>query len=149
MMISRINGWEPAVRLRNELDRVMGDVFQTLPEVARATGLAATAFPALNLWEDERNLFVEAELPGLKLEDLEIFVQGEELTIKGERKCCVQEGKSFHRRERPTGEFRRTVALPMRVDPEKVEARLQQGVLTISLPKAQEVLPRKIEVKGK
>jgi len=147
-MISRINGWEPAVRLRNELDRVMGDVYQALPEMARATGFGAPTFPALNLWEDERNLFVEAELPGLKLEDLEIFVQGEELTIKGERKCCAEEGASFHRRERPTGNFRRTVALPMRVDPENVEARLQNGVLTITLPKAQEVLPRKIEVKG-
>ncbi len=103
-------------------------------------------FPALNVWQDGDNLLAEAELPGVKSEDLEISVVGSELTIHGRRPESNDEGTSFHRRERGAGEFTRVVRLPVEVDPDKVQASLQDGVLRLTLPKAEAAKPRKIQV---
>jgi HSP20 family protein len=130
----------------------MGRLFDDAVEnVAGGTPLAVfgrRAFPALNIWEDDTKLHAEAELPGLKLDDLELYVHGNELTIKGERQAMEEEGMSYHRHERGVGTFFRRVTLPTEVDPDKVEATLRDGVLTITMPKAQAVLPRKIKVTG-
>jgi len=107
------------------------------------------AFPALNVWEDEDNLFVEAELPGLELDDLEIYVTGEnQLSVKGERKQPTLEKGTWHRQERGYGAFSRLVELPYAVQSERVSAQFRNGVLTMTLPKREEVKPRKIEVKS-
>ena len=112
------------------------------------SGLSA-GFPAVNVWEEEDALFVEAELPGLNLNDLEIFVTGHnQLTIKGERKANVPEGTRLHRQERGLGSFVRTLSLPFPVDDGKVDARLENGILMIHLPKHEAARPRKITVKG-
>jgi HSP20 family protein len=109
----------------------------------------AVAFPALNIWEDDDNLFVEAELPGLELSDLEIYVSGEnQLSLKGERKLPALEKGTWHRQERGYGAFSRLVELPYAVKAERVTAQFRNGVLTITLPKREEVKPRKIEVKS-
>jgi HSP20 family protein len=109
----------------------------------------AGAFPPINIWEEDEALEVEAELPGLKLEDLEIFVTGNnQLTIKGERKPAVPEKSAEHRLERSFGSFVRTLVLPFPVDDSKVEARLENGVLRIHLPKHEAARPRKIVVKA-
>lgn len=105
-------------------------------------------FPALNLWEDGDNLVVEAELPGLRLSDIEVLVIGNELTIKGERKAEKREEVSYHRQERGTGVFNRLVRLPVMIDAGKVEASFKDGVLTVRLPKAEAAKPRRIEVKS-
>jgi HSP20 family protein len=107
----------------------------------------ARVFPQLNLWEDEANVHAECELPGLRLDDLEVTVLGSKLTIRGERKTAAPEGASSLRRERSYGEFSRTVELPIEIDAEKVEATLENGVLKVRLPKAKTALPRRIEVK--
>lgn len=139
----------PVSLLRGELNRafddVFGDLFERGGDRAAARG---QRFPAVNVWEDEEKLYAEAEVPGLRMEDLEILVQGNELTLKGERKFREQEGVAFHRRERGTGSFCGVVALPVAVDVEKVEAVLENGVLTVRLPKATSARPRKIEVKA-
>jgi HSP20 family protein len=111
--------------------------------------VSRNVFPALNSWSDENNFYVEAELPGLSLEALEIFVtDGQVLTIQGERaECgCGEQGK-WVRRERGYGSFVRQIELPGPVQAEQVEASLKNGVLTITLPKASEIRPRRIEVK--
>ncbi len=109
----------------------------------------AAAFPPVNVWEDDDRVFVEAELPGMKAEDLDIQVLGgTELTIKGERQPCVPENGVLHRQERAFGNFTRTLTLPFAVDADKVEARFENGVLVIQLPKHAAAKPRKIEVKG-
>src|SRR5258708_40125870 len=91
---------------------------------------ALGAFPAVNVWEEAERVFVEAELPGLDLKDLEIFVTGgRQLTIKGERKQFTPEKGVWHRQERSYGSFIRSLALPFAVDAEKVEAHLEYGVL--------------------
>src|SRR5262245_23670743 len=91
----------------------------------------------------------EAELPGVELKDLEIHVTGgKELTLKGERRPVAPEGGVWHRQERAFGAFTRTLTLPFAVDPDKVEARLENGVLTIQLAKHESAKPRKIAVKA-
>ncbi|MCG6944040.1 MAG: Hsp20/alpha crystallin family protein [Deltaproteobacteria bacterium] len=127
-------------RLRREVDNLFG---------AHGRGIASTAgvFPALNLSEDEDNLYVRAELPGVVPEEIEITTKENNLIIKGERKIAAEGEKvSYHRREREAGSFRRIISLPTRVDAEKVTAVCKNGVLTVTLPRAAELKPRKIEV---
>jgi HSP20 family protein len=108
-----------------------------------------TGYPLLNCWEDDHNYYIEAELPGLALEDLDISMTDRStITIKGSRKEPTVEGGQWHRRERAFGEFERSLELPGAVDADQVEASFKHGVLTIKLPKAPELRPRKIEVKA-
>ena len=144
MLGRHTNGWQLG-DLRRELDRLFTDFFQ--PARGLASGLVgAGGYPALNLWEDESSFHAEAELPGLKLEDLEIHVLGNQLVIKGERKPEAAAGATQHRSERPTGPFGRVVRLPAEVNAEKVEASLKDGLLHVSLPKAEAAKPRKVKV---
>jgi HSP20 family protein len=107
------------------------------------------AFPALNVWEDGEQVHVEAELPGLNLKDLEIYVTGgNQLTVKGERQPCVPDKGVWHRQERTFGSFTRSLTLPFPVDPDKVDARLENGVLLLKLTKHESARPRKIPVKA-
>lgn len=107
------------------------------------------AYPAVNVWEHVDSLHVEAELPGLKLEDLEIYVTGgNQLTVKGERKLPVAEKGVWHRQERNYGSFVRTLTLPFPVNADKVEAKFENGVLVLDLAKHESAKPRKITVKA-
>lgn len=145
MFARMLDGRYPVLRLRDEMDRLFEDFFENVPSVGP---FGRRAFPAFNIWEEDAKLYLEAELPGLKLDDIELYMDGNELTVKGQRQDAGDEGVSFHRRERGVGPFSRVVRLPVEVDAEKVEATLRDGVLTITLPKAQAALPRRIEVKG-
>jgi HSP20 family protein len=107
-----------------------------------------TPFPALNVWEDGDKLIAEAEVPGLKLEDIELLAVGTELTIKGRRPEVREPNTAVHRQERGVGEFARTITLPVEIDSGKVEATLRDGVLMIVLPKAEPARARKIPVKA-
>jgi HSP20 family protein len=138
-------GFPPLGQLRGEVDRLFEDFFGA--NSTRSAGRAGV-FPPLNVWEREHDLVLEAELPGLKHEDLDIQVVGNELTLKGRRVDSATEGAAYHRRERGTGEFVRVLRLPVEVNAEKVEASLKDGVLTITLPKAESARPRKIEVRA-
>ncbi len=109
----------------------------------------STTFPAVNVWEDGDALHIEAELPGQKLEDLEIYVTGNnQLTLKGERKATTPEKGVRHRQERGFGKFVRTITLPFAVDANNVDARFEHGVLNIKLAKHESAKARKIVVKG-
>ncbi len=129
-------------RWQSEMDRMFERFAGGLPR-----RFAQAAYPALNLWEDNDQLCVEAELPGFELDELEIFVNGgKQLTIKGQRRQVTAEGGVWHRQERTFGSFERTIELPHDVDADKVSAELKQGVLTITLPKREEAKPRRIAV---
>jgi HSP20 family protein len=131
-------------RLSNQMDQLFG----RFNGGGRQT-LAPTEYPPINLWEDEERVYAEAELPGMKLDDLEIFVTGaNQLTIIGERKEPAGNGAAWHRRERGYGKFTRLIELPSAVDEDKVEAQFKLGVLTITLPKREEARPRRIAVKA-
>jgi len=131
--------FDPLQRMQNEVNRLF----------ERWGGDGYATFPAINVWEKDENLHVEAEIPGMNLEDLEILVTGNnQLTIKGERKSCASDKKTQHRQERPFGKFVRTLTLPYPVDDSKVEARFENGILKIDLPKHAAARPRKIAVKS-
>ena len=138
------NMWKEMNRLQQEMNRLFGSNFANdgWPNLAGS-------FPALNIWQDEGTVYAEAELPGMELSDLEIFVTGgNQLTIKGERKQPKLEHGTWHRQERGFGSFARVVNLPVDVNPDRVEARLVNGVLTIRMPKSEAAKPRKIVVKA-
>ena len=105
--------------------------------------------PEVDVEETADTIIIRADLPGMDKKDISISVENRELTIRGERKNEVDEGKSnFHRVERTYGSFRRSFSLPARVQADKVEASYQDGVLEVSVPKAEEVKPKAIEIKG-
>ena len=110
---------------------------------------AAGVFPLMNVTEDQNNYYVRAELPGLKGDDLDISVTGDTLSIAGERKIAPEDEKAtYHRREREAGRFSRIVTLPAPVDTGKVEAGCTNGVLQVTLPKAEAAKPKQIAVKA-
>ena len=104
-------------------------------------------FPALNVWETDAAYHLEAELPGVRSEDLELTVEENELLLKGERKAPEVEGSAV-RRERNLGHFERRLALPLPVAADAVVARLEDGILTVTLPKHESTRPRRIPVNG-
>jgi HSP20 family protein len=109
----------------------------------------AASGPAVNMWEDAESVHVEAELPGLAQEDMELYVTGgNQFTIIGERKEKVPEKGISLRQERRLGRFVRVVTLPMEVDRDKVEARLENGILLVKLAKQEASKPRQIVVTG-
>jgi HSP20 family protein len=108
----------------------------------------AVAYPTVNLWEDAECVYAEAELPGMELNDMEVYVTGgNQLSLKGERKLPSFENSTWHRQERGFGAFSRLIALPVEVDADKVEAKFAHGILTIKMPKSEAAKPRKIAVK--
>lgn len=123
----------------------------TLPNdygtVAPTWPALGAAYPPVNVREDGETVYVEAELPGIHQEDVAVVVtEGNQLTIEGERRPAGPEGAVWHRRERGFGRFGRVVLLPVAVDADKVEARLEHGVLLVTLPKAEAYRPRRIPV---
>ena len=103
--------------------------------------------PALDVQEDKDSFKVRVELPGLKREDIEVSLQDGAVVISGERKEeTVSEGTEVHRQERRYGKFTRTLALPAAVSEDKVAAQYKDGILTVTLPKAEEAKPKTIAV---
>jgi HSP20 family protein len=136
--------WGQLQQFQNEMNRL----FDRWGDGGGRAGGAAT-FPAVNVWEENDEVFVEAELPGLDLKDLEIYVTGgNQLTLKGERKPFAPETGVWHRQERAYGHFTRGLTLPFPVDADKVDARLENGVLLVRLAKHESARPRKIQVKA-
>jgi len=130
----------------SELNRLRQEVLNLFSP--GADPFFSRVYPAINLTEGGDNLYVRAELPGVNPESLDISVIEGKLIIRGERKIEEEDQKtSYHRRERESGIFRRTISLPMKVDSGKVSASIKKGVLTITLPKSEEAIPRKITVK--
>jgi HSP20 family protein len=130
-------------RVRREMDRLLDSFGGTTPSWAGA-GL----WPAVNVSHDAESYYVRAEIPGIKPSDLEVSATRNALSLAGKRSFPREEERaSFHRREREEGSFRRTITLPGEVDGAKVEARYADGVLEITLPKAEAAKPRQITVK--
>jgi len=126
-------------RIQSEMDRL----------VDQSWGSRTAEYPPVNVWANEDETVVQAELPGLAPEDIEISVVQNALTLRGSRKPEeLRQGESVHRRERWTGSFIRTVELPFEVDSNGVQAECRNGVLSVRLPRAAEHKPRKITVKA-
>jgi HSP20 family protein len=130
-----------------QLQRRMDRLFQSAFGLERSPWRVGV-YPLVNISEDRDHLFVRAELPGVKAGDLEITIQDNSLILRGQRQIATEEKQvNYHRRERESGFFRRVMALPARIQPDKVEATCKDGILTIKLAKPEEIKPRKIQVK--
>ena len=117
------------------------------PEMA-GLGTNGKFLPEANLAETDKAVEVTVELPGMKPEEVKVEIKGEQLWITGEKKEEKEEkGKTFHRIERRAGMFRRVLPLPVEVKEQAVDARFAEGVLKITLPKAERVAPKQIEIK--
>jgi HSP20 family protein len=132
------------------LQRQMDDLFNAMrsPTTPRTPLWGqASLFPLLNVVEKGNAFVVTAEIPGLKLDDVEIKVEGDTLALKGERKPLdLGDKASFHRRERAAGRFQRSLTLPRAIDPDNVKATYKNGVLTITLPVHQAAMPKQISI---
>ena len=139
--------WSPFDRLtslRDEMNRLFDSSF---PGFTRDAGLFSGWSPALDVYQDKDHVFVKAELPGMKKEEIEISLHDGVVSIAGERKHEEEsmKGESF-RSERFFGRFHRSVSLPTAVDSAKVTASYTDGILTVTLPKAEEAKPKQIQV---
>jgi HSP20 family protein len=136
----QIDPFEDMQRLQDEVNRLFSSRAAATPY--RSPG----GYPAINAFANEGAIAITAELPGVRAEDLDISVFRDTLTLRGVRPA-PEEAKAHHRRERRHGEFVRTVNLPFRVDPDRVEASMTDGVLRLSLYRPHEDQPRRIRVK--
>src|SRR3954452_11706618 len=143
-MTNLMNDFAPFFEPAGPMGRLFEEFFTDLP----AARPYAAGYPAVNLWEDADAAWVEAELPGLSMDDVEVLVAGGAGTRNGRRDIADPTGADWHRRERARGEFSRTFTLPWPIDADKVEARLQDGVLTVKLPKFESCKTKKVKVLG-
>jgi HSP20 family protein len=123
-------------RLQDEVNRLFSSV-QPAP---------APGFPAVNAYANEDGIALTAQLPGVEQNDLDISVFRDTLTLRGQRQPEATERDAYHRRERASGEFVRTISLPFQVDPDRVEATVQNGVLRISLHRPEQDKPKRIKI---
>ena len=140
--------WEPMhemITLREAMDRLFNDAF-TYP-FGDGSG---TQLPAVDLYQTDDEVVVKATIPGFKADDVQISVTGDMLTLKGEFKDKEETTeKTYHMREQRYSTFERTLSLPVSVVADKAKAEFEDGILTVSLPKAEEVKPKTITVKAK
>ncbi len=147
--MSSLIRWEPAremMTLREAMDRLFDDAF-TRP---LSFGNGNWSVPAVDMYQTDNEVVVKAALPGVKADEVQINVTGELLTIKGETKQEEEKKeKAYHIREQRWGAFERSIALPTQVVADKAKAEFENGVLTVTLPKAEEVKPKIISIKTK
>lgn len=142
----------PFFALQREMNQMFDDIFEGIsPAALREKGLA-TFYPSIDVKETDTEITVKAELPGMEEKDVEVTLEDETLTLRGEKKAEEKEedGKGYWRRETSYGSFLRVIPLPRGIDQEKVDARFKNGVLSITLPKQEEekVKGKKIAVKA-
>jgi len=142
--------WDPFHQLsslREEIDRLFDqplDTYNTPTQFWLGGG-----WPSVDLYEDHDKLFVKVEVPGMEKEDIDISLHDGVLAISGERKAEEKyDNAETHRTERFVGHFRRALSLPIAVQADKASANYQDGVLTITLPKAEEAKPKQIQVQA-
>lgn len=143
-----LNKWEPVsdiVSLQDEMNRLFLDFFGRTPG-RRLVGDSLWA-PVMDIEETKDDIIVKAEIPGMTKEDVKIQVSGDIITISGERKREEEtRDKTYHRIERSYGQFQRMITLPGEVQSAKAKASYENGVLTIKLPKSDEVKPKEISI---
>jgi len=136
--------------LHSQMNRMFSDLLRGASSATWTTPGASSVFPLINAWRTDDGFVIESELPGYRLEDLDITLTGNELTIAGQPQAeeSLEGGGIPMRRERRRGAFTRTIQLPDEVDGDRVSARLTNGVLTVSLPHTPARQSRRIAVQG-
>jgi HSP20 family protein len=139
----------PIIALRREMDEMFDNFFRGFGPGA-AEGALQAFNPKIDVTDTEKEIKVYAELPGIEEKDIDVSITRDTLTIRGEKKEeSEQKEKDYHRIERSYGSFSRTIALPVEIEADKIEAQLKKGVLTITLPKSVKAVEdtKKIQVK--
>jgi HSP20 family protein len=148
--MTNLTRWEPAretMTLREAMDRLFDDAF-TRPFSLMREGGSISSSPAIDMYQTDNDVVVKAALPGIKADEVQINVTGDILTIKGETKHEEEKkDKSWHIREHRWGAFERSIRLLTGVVSDKAKADFDNGILTITLPKSENVKPRTITVK--
>jgi HSP20 family protein len=150
-MLSPFRGgfWDP----QSEFDRMFSDMMRDFLGTRRAGGRGGRSqqlwSPRLAAYAKDSDLVLHADLPGVSLEDVDITLDGNVLTISGERKAATEESVNYYLNELPYGAFRRSVTVPEGVDADSIKARFENGVLEVVLPGAvQELQPKRIAIEG-
>lgn len=121
--------------------------FWNLPSIFEGRRATRGWMPAVDIEEDQKSVRIMAELPGLKKKDVKISIDDGVLSLTGERKFEREEkGRNYHRMERSYGTFSRSFTIPSNVDATKIEAKMEEGILTVTLPKKEEAKPKEIEI---
>ena len=148
--MSNLTRWEPAremMTLREAMDRLFDDAFTRPLSVRDGWSMAS---PAIDMYQTDNEVVVRASIPGIKAEEVQINVTGDILTLKGEASQEEdRKERSWHIREQRFGSFERSIVLPTDVKSDQAEAVFENGILTITLPKADEVKPKTINIKAK
>jgi len=138
--------WDPLKELsslRDEMERIFEDL------VGRGEGewKKSTWYPPVDIYETDNEIVLKAELPGVDQKDVEVRIENDTLILKGEKRIDRDtKTENFHRAERVYGAFQRSFSLPQSVDKERIKASLKRGILTLVLPKKEEVKPKQIEI---
>ena len=151
MLVRRV--WPSRPTFENpfaDFDSVRREMLRLLDTVGGDTSgdVGAGVFPPMNITQDDDNFYLRAEVPGIQPNELSISAVRNRVSLAGKREIQSEHDRvSYHRKERAEGSFNRTVTLPMDVDAERVDARYADGILTLTLPKAEEAKPRQITVR--
>ena len=150
MTIVRFKPYTDMGILRNSMDRFMDRFLTDFTRPVEGEDFTGQTFtPAVDIKETPQEFLVTAEVPGIRKEDIHIEVADNLLTLKGERKFEREEkNESYHRVERSFGAFSRSFTLPTSVKTDAIEAKFHDGLLSVRIPKAEEKVPKKIEIKG-
>lgn len=149
-MLLRNRAGFPGYSLRNpfqELEQMKVRMNQLMGNNPFATFRNANVFPPVNMSEDQDNFYVRAELPGVNSKDLDVQADAKSVAISGKRRTVEDKAEfKYHRRERNAGQFSRMLALSGEIESDKVTAKLENGILLLTLPKAEAVKPRQITI---
>ena len=138
-VVNTMDPWREMSRLQDRMNRLFEDYDPSTQRV----------FPAINLWTNENTAFITAELPGLESDDIKLSVLDQNVVLEGSRKPEVpSEGETYHRQERGFGNFKRSIQMPFPLNADKVVAKFENGILSISLPRAEEDKPKRITIKS-
>ncbi len=145
MAIVRFEPFRELMSLQDRLNRLFNESYR--PQGEDDWALGGTWAPAVDIYEHENNIVIKAELPGVDPKDVDIRLDNNVLTVKGERKLDHEVKKeSYHRVERSYGAFTRSFTLPTTVDPSGIKAEYKDGVLRVTLPKREEAKPKQIQI---
>ena len=147
MAITRWDPFRDVLALQNRMNTMFQDYTRGTGTGEGDVMTTASFVPPVDIYEDKQNIVLKLEVPGMKLEDVDVQIENNTLTVRGERKFEKEEKEeNFHRIERSYGSFFRSFALPNTVDPSKVDANYDAGVLRISLKKREEAKPKQVKV---
>ena len=142
--VGRFNPFEEIDRIFHQIDPFSRGMFGR----PGMRGILSKIFPAVNIAENRDKYFVRAELPGIKADEIKVQIDGQNLTISGERKIQSEgDNVKYYRRERESGDFSRTIRLPGEIEDENLTAKMVNGVLEVEIPKSEASKPKQITVK--